>query len=144
MSKYKYVIAFEWSKDFGMCIYSTFINECEAQEKLNEIKGADRYNSAEVMTIEEYCQKDRDFYLSKPLKEISCGEFNDMLGMLPPLKWERKDSNFETFCMSEMTSGYYTSQYARLGDKYFTKVVDCVDRSTWITKKMIEAMYETV
>ena len=40
----------------------------------------------------------------------------------------------EMFCMSEMWTGTYTTQYAhdhRTG-KYYSKMVDVTDRDTWI------------
>ncbi len=85
-----------------------------------------------IMTYNEYSQLERKHYLDRPLKEITEDEFHDMLNVLPPLKWCTRD-NIEMFCMSEMQTGYYTSQYLhdRRNNKYYTKIVDITDQSTW-------------
>lgn len=84
-----------------------------------------------VMTWDEYEKLQKDFYLDRPLVETTEEHFEDMLNCLPPLKWCTIDG-IEMFCMSEMYTGVYTSQYARYKDNYYTKLVDITDRSTWI------------
>ena len=41
-------------------------------------------------------------------------------------------NNVNEFCMSEMLSGVYTNQYARYNGKYYTKIVDAYDKTTWL------------
>ena len=86
----------------------------------------------EIMTYEEYLQIERNYYLNEPLKEINEETFNDMLNVLPPIKWCTKH-NIEMFCMSEMLTGTYTSQYMYnlVTGKYYHKIVDITDQSTW-------------
>ena len=36
------------------------------------------------------------------------------------------------FCTSEMLTGTYTTQYAAYNGKYYSKIVDVTDESTWI------------
>ena len=60
-------------------------------------------------------------------------EYEDALNVLPPLYWCTVNG-VEMFCMSEMYSDTYTTQYAydhRTG-KYYCKMVDSEDTSTWI------------
>lgn len=74
--------------------------------------------------------------VNNDLKEITDEDFNDMLNVLPPLKWCTIDG-VEMFCMSEMYDGTITLQYARHNGKYYSMLVDCADRETWINKKLI-------
>ncbi len=91
----------------------------------------------EPMTYEEYKAKEREFYLSDPATPITPKQFTEMLEVLPPDHWENK-GDFESFLMSEHWSGPYTQQYARRGRgddaKYWTKLVDSTDRSTWMKR----------
>jgi len=84
-----------------------------------------------VMTHEEFLTAERDFYINRPMEEITAERFNEMLNILPPICWTTIQG-VEMFCMSEMLTGTYTDQYARVGDKYFNKIVDIKDRATWI------------
>ena len=85
-----------------------------------------------IMTYEEYLQLEKDYWINKPLTEITEDEFHEMLNVLPPLKWTTRN-NIEMFCMSEMTTGTYTSQYLhdRNTNKFYHKTVDILDQSTW-------------
>ena len=86
-----------------------------------------------IMTYDEFLQTERDYYINSPLTEITEEEFHEMLNVLPPLKWCTMH-NIEMFCISEMWSGSYTSQYAYnlVTCKYYHKIVDIKDKSTWI------------
>lgn len=84
-----------------------------------------------VMTWTEYSALQRSFYLDQPVTETTEENFLDMLNCLPPMKW-CTHNGVEMFCMSEMLTGTYTSQYARFKDKYYTKLVDITDKGTWI------------
>ena len=85
----------------------------------------------EIMSLKEFNLKQRSFYLDTPLKEISEIEWDNMLNVLPPMQWVTINGTNE-FLMSEMLSGLFTNQYARNNGKYYTKVVDVYDKSTWI------------
>jgi hypothetical protein len=91
----------------------------------------------EPMRYDDYRAKEREFYLSSPEREIPEETFVEMLGVLPPVKWENK-GDFESFLMSEHWSGPYTQQYVRRGNgddaKYWTKLVDSTDRKTWMER----------
>lgn len=86
-----------------------------------------------IMTYGEYLAFERKNLLSEPMREVTEETFNDQLNALPPLRWCTIDG-VEMFCMSEMFTGCYTSQYAhdkRTG-KFYSKLVDITDRSTWV------------
>ena len=85
----------------------------------------------ELMTFSEFDHMQREFYLKKPLYEVSAETYDDMLNVLPPLKW-CTIQGIEMFCMSEVYTGTFTTQYAKVGDKYYGKMVDISDKSTWI------------
>ena len=84
-----------------------------------------------VTTFEEFEKLEREYYLNKPLKEISEEEYNYALNVLPPLKW-CTINGVEEFLMSEFYTGVYTTQYARYNNKYYCKMVDAYDKTTWI------------
>lgn len=52
------------------------------------------------MRYEDYKAKEREFYLSGPEEQIPEKKFVEMLGVLPPERWENK-GDFESFLMSE-------------------------------------------
>ena len=86
-----------------------------------------------VMKYGEFAELEKQRLLSGELKEIDADTFEEMLNILPPLYWTTHNG-VEMFCMREMYAGTYTNQYAhdkRTG-KYYTKMVDCADYSTWI------------
>jgi hypothetical protein len=84
-----------------------------------------------ICTMKEYEDRQRKYYLDMPLQEITEEVWDDMLNVLPPLQWVTINGVNE-FLMSEFMSGPYTSQYARKEGKYYTKIVDAYDKTTWI------------
>lgn len=98
---------------------------------------AESYRRADyrVMTFGDFLRLERNKILGQPLEEITADRFNEMLDILPPLAWTQHNG-VEMFCISEFYTGSYTSQYAhdRTTGKYYTKLVDYHDRSTWIHK----------
>jgi hypothetical protein len=92
----------------------------------------------EPMTFDDYLAAERAHYLSRPTKEITGDEWVRMLEVLPPKHWIQQPS-YNSFLLSEHTSGPYTSQYVALGcaadghhERYYTRLVDATDRTTWI------------
>jgi hypothetical protein len=108
--------------------------EANAYNVKLEAHGAPKRNY-QPMRYEDYKAREREFYLSRPAEEIPEKKFVEMLGVLPPVKWENK-GDFESFLMSEHWSGPYTQQYVRRGNgdeaKYWTKLVDSTDPKTWM------------
>lgn len=85
----------------------------------------------QVMTWNEFQEGQKKHLLSDDLKEITEKEWEEMLNVLPPYKW-CTIAGVNMFCMSEMYTGTYTTQYARCNGKYYCKMVDSADQSTWI------------
>jgi hypothetical protein len=73
--------------------------------------------------------------VSGEVKEITREDFYEALDCLPPLKWCTK-SNVEMFCMREMYTGTYTTQYAKKDGKYYSAMVDVTDENTWIHNRL--------
>lgn len=86
-----------------------------------------------VVTWNEYeTLKRKRYIVDGEIKEVTAEQFNNALDVLPPLKWCTIDG-IEMFCISEMTDGTYTAQYARTPDgKYYCATVDVMDKSTLI------------
>jgi hypothetical protein len=111
-------------------------NENASDYPTNEeywINQANEYRKANfvIMTYDEFIKKEREYYLSLPLHEITKDKFHEMLEVLPPYKWVTINGTNE-FLISEFWSGNYTDQYARKNGKYYSKLVDALDQSTWI------------
>lgn len=103
-------------------------------KRLSEVK-AKAEAGCKIMLWSEWQNEKREKILSKPLKEITEKEYNDMLNVLPPLHYISRNG-ITMFCMSEMYTETYTNQYAydSKNNKYYVKYVDVKDRSTWIDK----------
>lgn len=98
-------------------------------------------NDCQIMTIAEYEKRERELVLDMGVYEVDEETFNEMLNVLPPLKWcdrvcEKHRANVNEFCMSEFTKGPYTQQYARAyingKTRYYGATVNFYDESTWI------------
>lgn len=89
--------------------------------------------SYRVMTYGQYKEAERAFYLADPPIVITSEAFFEMLGCLPPERYEHH-GDFESFLCAEHYSGPFTHQYVRHGDRYYSKMVDALDRRTWITR----------
>ena len=91
-----------------------------------------------VVTWNEYeALKRKRYIVDGEIKEVTAEQFNAALDMLPPLKW-CTIYGIEMFCISEMTDGTYTSQYAhdKHNGKYYCATVDVMDKSTWINNRI--------
>lgn len=89
----------------------------------------------EVMTFDEFLERQKAAMTSGEVTETTEEHFQEMLNILPPLKW-CTIAGVQMFCMSEMYTGTYTNQYAKVGDKYYTAMVDVYDQETWIHKRL--------
>jgi hypothetical protein len=88
-----------------------------------------------LMTEEEFFKAQRAFYLGDPPAEITEKQFHYALEVLPPLHYLGREG-FASFLMSEFHSGPYTHQYVAVSrdgnTRYFSKLVDATDESTWM------------
>ena len=91
------------------------------------------------MTYEAYKAAERHECLSGPLEEITEEKYREAFEKLPPEQYQHS-GGMERFLMSEHWSGPYTAQYVTYQGRYFTRMVDATDRSTWITVQDIHAL----
>ena len=84
-----------------------------------------------IMTWDEFQSGQKKYLLSDDLKEITKEEYYKALNVLPPIQW-CTIAGVEMFCLSEMYTDTYTTQYARCNEKYYCKMVDTTDKETWI------------
>lgn len=91
-----------------------------------------------AMKTEDYFSAERRHYLGDGIKRIDSDRFNEMLNVLPPMRWMTR-GDLECFLMCEFTAGPYTSQFARLFDEYFEATVHHRDETTWISVTKILA-----
>lgn len=92
----------------------------------------------EVVLFDDFCERRKKIFLGEPIQEITFDEWEEALECLPPMRWHTDKHGVNKFLLVEFYSGSFTSQYAKLGDRYFTKMVDASDESTWISKEMID------
>lgn len=91
----------------------------------------------EMMTFDEYLLRQKKAMVSGEVKEVTKEDFYEALNCLPPLKWCTK-SNIEMFCIREMYTGTYTTQYGfnLVDGKYYSTMVDVTDETTWIHNRL--------
>ena len=100
-------------------------------EKFKNYLKEEQETEYKIMTWEEFKEGQKKYLLSDPLEEITEEMWEEIFNILPPLKW-CTILGVEMFCMSEMWTGTYTKQYGRCNGKYYCKMVDIADQSTWI------------
>ena len=118
------------------CIYDFHENFAKAVIKLAELNKKEP-KVYSVMTLFDYNIREKAKWLTGKITKITKEQFWYALEVLPPLKWY-DNGVLETFCMSEMMSGNYTEQYASFNDRYYCKMVDITDKTTWITITELE------
>ena len=99
-----------------------------AEENARERGYTDTYK---VMSYEAYRMAKREKYLSMPLNDIMDEQYYDMLDVLPPLRYGNNEG-LQSFFLSEFYDETYTNQYASCHEKFYQKLVDITDKSTWI------------
>lgn len=123
------------SKKIDIERYNEIISDFKAEGKdasyYIERLEATKKKNYEVMTWDDFQAGQKKHLLSGDLKEITEKEWEEMLNVLPPLMWCTIDG-VNMFCMSEMYTGTFTTQCARYNGKYYCKMVDSADKTTWI------------
>jgi Protein of unknown function (DUF1419) len=97
------------------------------------------------MTYERYKVLEKEFWLKDGIQRITAAKFDQMLNVLPPMRW-RQEGALNSFLMSERMSGTFTYQYAQLGfgpdAAYFEKMVDLSDPSTFMTEASLRTQFQ--
>ena len=75
------------------------------------------YPGAEVGNFSEVVDQQDAYWITDP-QEITEERWYEMLEVLPPVRWEAGDG-YETFMLSERTSGNITAIFCRIGERRF-------------------------
>ena len=145
------LVAYEFSyRSYGgetfttLCVYG-YEREGVTIDELLEKATSRGYENVRAMTFEEFLERDRELTLGRGVREVDAETFDEMLCVLPPLKWcdrvcEKHGATVNEFCMSEFDHGPYTQQFARAfidGEtRYYSATVDFCDESTWIHNRL--------
>lgn len=91
-----------------------------------------------IETYEEFKAFERKVILSGPALRITEEAYEEARDVLPPA-WLRGHDLVGFNCI-EHFSGPYTSQYVECDGAYFSRLVDAMDRSTWMTRLELEPL----
>lgn len=128
-----------------LCLYSYETESETAEQILDKARCYHEDENLRIMTYGEFYDLDRKLTLARGMHEVDEETFNDMLNVLPPLKWvdrvcDRLNARVNEFCMSEFDHGPFTQQYARAyvdgKTRYYSATVDYFDESTWIHNRL--------
>ncbi len=113
-----------------------------AEQRLAETS-LTREDQFEILSWDDFVERRRNIVLT-PIEEISERSWWNALECLPPLDRHSKPNGLELFIMSEFYTSSFSRQYARLGDRYFRKMVDTEDPSTYISLEEINELDQSV
>ena len=96
--------------------------------------------SLELTTYQEWEAQEYNNFLALPVELITEQKYNDMLDILPPIRWGNRDG-CESFFMSEFQTGCYTAQYLKTSiegrDIFATKLVHFDRPESWVKHDQI-------
>lgn len=101
-------------------------------------KVIDKLNAGfSVMTYEEFIDRQKEYFCSLPIEEVTEEQYQEMLNVLPPIYYTNC-RGCVCFCMCEMYTGTFTNQYCYepASGKYYTALVDVTDKNTWIPERL--------
>lgn len=78
-------------------------------------------------------------FMTGPVK-IDAARWDEMLGIMPPMRWKMRPDGVEVFMICEATYGDIYTQFGRLGDLYAEKPVRLNLTETHLTRAEIEAV----
>ena len=89
----------------------------------------------ELMTFDEFLNRQRAAIMDEPVEETTAEKYEDALCVLPPLHYVTING-VTMFCMGEMLTGTYARQYAKIGNRFYTAIVDVKDKSIWLHNRL--------
>lgn len=89
----------------------------------------------ELITFDEFLRRQRLAMLSGPVEETTAEKYEDALCVLPPLHYVTING-VTMFCLGELLTGTYARQYAKIGNRFYTAVVDTKDKTTWLHNRL--------
>lgn len=129
--------------------YSVVLGD-EGDDLSREIEQAEAYYRqhepgalpVQIMTPEQFdAWEEGRMQARSRLEACSIARFEEMLGALPPLEYDGRDG-FDRFLVGEPTHGSWHQQYARVGERCATRLVDRFAPQTWITEADVLAINE--
>lgn len=96
---------------------------------------SERRAKYELMTFDEFLSRQRAAIMDEPVEETTAEKYEDALCVLPPLHYVTING-VTMFCMGEMLTGTYARQYAKIGNRFYTAIVDTKDKSTWLHSRL--------
>lgn len=146
------VVAYKWTYksagEYPVTILSVYDYERKGmtiEDALAQAMAKHPNEEYQIMTFDEFDALDRELTLAIGVHEVDEETFNEMLNVLPPLKWvdrisEKHNTKVNEFCMSEFDHSVFTQQYARAfidgKTRYYSATVDYFDESTWIHNRI--------
>jgi hypothetical protein len=123
----------------ALSVIDFYLTREGAEECLPQVQEqyAKEYPDLKVMAFDEYYALKRAKLLADPLVEITEEQWMYALEVLPPEQWHTDPQGVNKFLMCEHYTGTFTTQYARWKKRYFSRMVDAADRTTWITADSI-------
>lgn len=94
-----------------------------------------------VMTWDELEKVESDYWVS-PFTEITAEIWDDMLEVLPPMKWHNVSPRYNVFFIMEATSGHYHSMYLR--DRETKKYYSCTESKFITDEKILEKIAKEI
>jgi hypothetical protein len=141
---YDYVLARPEGSAWGPSIWNFYETLEAAVEEAPAINAKEGGGYIAISYL-EYKKLEKEFWLKDGPRRITSDKFEDMLNVLPPMRWKQEGA-LNSFMMSERMSGTFTYQYGQLGipggkpePAYFQKMVDLTDPSTYMTETSLRA-----
>ena len=128
-----------------ICVYGIEREGTTAETLLMNANEHHPNDNCQIITFAEFERIDRERTLAIGVHEVDEETFNEMLNVLPPLKWcdrisEKRNARVNEFCMSEFDHSVFTQQYGRAfidgKTRYYSATVDYFDESTWIHNRL--------
>ena len=140
---YGWVYAFCKPEEAPAIIQKAQEEAAESARRFAEIGGEyfakcaenERRAKYELMTFDEFLNRQRAAIMDEPVEETTAEKYEDALCVLPPLHYVTING-VTMFCMGEMLTGTYARQYAKIGSRFYTAIVDVKDKSTWLHNRL--------
>ena len=93
-----------------------------------------------ILPVVDAWQRHENSFKSE-LVEITRDRFHEMLNILPPVAWNYNDPSFESFKMSERTTGSITTIFVRIHDRYFAFSDTCTPPHRVCVARVLEKFF---
>lgn len=124
-------------KEMNIKNYKELINDGSHTDFYEKILRQEMNKEYKIMDFDTCLINKKKHMLKDEIKEVTAEIYNAQLSELPPLNY-CTINGVEMFCMSEMYDATFTTQYARYKGKYYSKMVDAMDKNTWIYHFLLE------